>query len=78
MAADAFVHGRQRGNVRRRRRRSLRVHFKPQDGTTALMFAAQRGHAECVRILLQSGANKEAKNQVRLIDTVLFKLPTFL
>ncbi len=36
-----------------------------QDAWTALMCAAQLGHADCVRLLLDSGADTEAKNHVR-------------
>ena len=36
-----------------------------QDGLTALMRAAANGHAECMRLLLDAGTDKEAKNNVR-------------
>ncbi len=36
-----------------------------QNGYTALMRAAREGHTECVRLLLESGADTEAKTQVR-------------
>ncbi len=36
-----------------------------QNGRTALFYAAIKGHAECVRLLLDAGADKEAKNNVR-------------
>ena len=32
---------------------------------TALMLAAEGGQTDCVRLLLDSGADKEAKNIVR-------------
>ncbi len=32
------------------------------------MSAAQKGHAECVRLLLEGGADKEAKENVRAND----------
>jgi len=38
-----------------------------QDGTTALMCAAQDGHTDCLKALLEAGADKEAKSSVRLI-----------
>ena len=36
-----------------------------QDGDTALNEAARNGHADCARLLLNAGADKEAKNNVR-------------
>ncbi len=36
-----------------------------QSGRTALIFAAQNGHAECVRLLLEVGADKDAVDNVR-------------
>ena len=36
-----------------------------QYGTTALIFAAQFGRADCVRLLLDFGADKEVQNKVR-------------
>jgi ankyrin repeat protein len=36
-----------------------------QNGRTALFYAAIKGHAECVRLLLDAGADTEAKNNVR-------------
>jgi ankyrin repeat protein len=41
------------------------VEFDLQDGWTALMYAAQDGRAECVRLLINAGADKEAKDNVR-------------
>ena len=32
-----------------------------QDGQTALMWAAEKGHADCARLLLDAGADKKAK-----------------
>jgi ankyrin repeat protein len=40
----------------------LRIH--PQDGYTALMYAAEHGRADCVRLLIDTGADKEAKDYV--------------
>ena len=39
--------------------------FDSQGGTTALIHAAVNGRAECVRLLIDAGADKEAKNDVR-------------
>jgi ankyrin repeat protein len=36
-----------------------------QGGFTALMFAASSGHADCVRLLIDAGADKEIRNNVR-------------
>jgi ankyrin repeat protein len=36
-----------------------------QNGATALISAAEKGHTDCVRQLLQSGADKNAADQVR-------------
>jgi hypothetical protein len=40
--------------------------FNAQDGCTALISAAGEGHIECVRLLIEAGANKEAKDKVRV------------
>ena len=37
-----------------------------QHGTTALIWAAHNGHADCVRLLIDAGADKDAKDQVRV------------
>ncbi len=37
-----------------------------QVGWTALMDAAAYGHADCVRLLIDAGADKEAKSDVRV------------
>ena len=36
-----------------------------QNGWTALMRAAEHGRADCVRLLIDSGADKDAKDNVR-------------
>ena len=51
-AAVAAAHGDTRARV-------------SQDGWTALMLAASRDRVDCVRLLLDAGADKEAKNDVR-------------
>jgi ankyrin repeat protein len=45
-------------------------------GWTALIRAAMHGHADCVRLLLDAGADKEAKNDVRgrVIFRIIFSL----
>ncbi len=37
-----------------------------QDGSTALIVANEKGHADCVRQLLDAGADKDAANNVRV------------
>ena len=39
---------------------------RAQNGRTPLYFAAQGGRLECVQLLLERGADKEAKDKVRL------------
>ncbi len=39
--------------------------YPPQCGETALILAAQKGHIECACLLMASGADKEAKDNVR-------------
>ena len=43
--------------------------FYAQDGRTALIGAAESGDANCVRLLLDAGADTEAKNNVRMIGS---------
>ena len=42
-----------------------------QYGWTALMRAASGGCADCVRLLIDAGADKDAKSKVRETDSVL-------
>jgi ankyrin repeat protein len=37
------------------------VHVSAQEGKTALMWAAEKGHSDCVQLLLDAGADKKAK-----------------
>ncbi len=37
-----------------------------QDGWTALSIAAQNGRADCVRLLIDAGADKDAKTKVHV------------
>ncbi len=39
--------------------------FQIQDGCTALIWAASNGHTDCVRLLVEGGADKDAKSTVR-------------
>ena len=40
-------------------------HTRAQIESTALIRAAEEGHADCVRLLLDAGADKNAKDNVR-------------
>ncbi len=46
------------------------AYTRSQSEYTALMFAAARGHADCARLLLDAGADKNAKNEVRRVGSV--------
>ena len=39
--------------------------FDSQWGETALSKAAESGHTDCVRLLLDAGADRDTKNEVR-------------
>jgi ankyrin repeat protein len=43
-----------------------------QGGATALIIAASNGHMDCVRLLVESGANTEAKTKVQTEPTLHF------
>ena len=43
----------------------MRMRHVYQDGNTVLINAAKHNHSECVLLLLKSGADMEAKNEVR-------------
>jgi ankyrin repeat protein len=45
---------------------------RSQNGFTALICAAENGHADCARLLLDAGADKEVKNLVRASAGVLY------
>ena len=42
-----------------------------QSGQTPLMTAAERGHIESMRVLLDRGADLEAKDNVSCVDSVV-------
>jgi hypothetical protein len=42
-----------------------RDYYGSQEGWTALIWAAWNGHADCVRLLINVGADKDAKSIVR-------------
>ncbi len=45
-----------------------------QNGWTALLSAAQSGQTECAQLLLQSGAEMDAKNNVRTVCAYLVRM----
>ena len=47
--------------------RHIGIHARAQIGMTALMCAASGGHADCMRLLLDAGADKELKDNVRFV-----------
>jgi ankyrin repeat protein len=50
-----------------RRWRRYIVARAQRDGDTALSRAAQHGHADCVRLLLDGGADTDTANKVRQV-----------
>jgi ankyrin repeat protein len=51
--------------------------IRAQYGYTALIRAAWAGRANCVRLLLDAGADKEAKNEVRSVRPCLQRVACF-
>ncbi len=51
----------------RRLWRHVGIHAHAQIGMTALMNSASGGHVDCMRVLLDAGADKEAKDNVRFV-----------
>ena len=47
------------------RRRHIWARWRAQYGNTALIYAAVYGHADCVQLLLDAGADKNARCKVR-------------
>ncbi len=41
--------------------------FDTQNGFTALTRAVHWGHADCVRLLIDAGADKEARDNVNIV-----------
>ena len=42
-----------------------RLYVKVQFGHSVLLRSAENGHADCVRLLVEAGANVDAKTDVR-------------
>ena len=55
-----------------RRHGRVTLMCQTQGRATALIVAAERGHTECVRLLVEGGAEKDAKNSVRSLDLTRF------
>jgi ankyrin repeat protein len=51
--------------------------LRSQDGRTALIYAAIYTHADCARLLLDAGADKNAKNKVRYVVPPRLRLEVF-
>ncbi len=43
----------------------MRHVYRKQGGWNSLTWAADEGHAKCVRVLMEAGANMELKTNVR-------------
>jgi hypothetical protein len=53
---------------------SLFLHCGAQDGSTALICAAEYGHVECARLLLDAGADQNAKSKVFQVGPARLRL----
>ena len=42
-------------------------HSRAQSGVTAIICAAEMGHADCARLLLDAGADKNSVDNVRRV-----------
>ena len=52
------------------------MHFSLQDGWTALMKASKAGHIECVKVLLDRGAEVNMQNKVSgVIIHLVYAMP---
>ena len=49
-----------------------------QDGSTALIIAASNGHADCVRLLLDAGADASAKDGVSESASKFIRVSVFV
>jgi hypothetical protein len=47
------------------RNRASDLHVEAQDGSTPLMVTAQNGQTDCMRLLMEAGASKDAVDRVR-------------
>ncbi len=45
--------------------RACVTHTRAQSGYTALIRAAENGHVDCARLMLDAGVDKNAKDKVR-------------
>ncbi len=53
---------------------SLFLQCGAQDGYTALICAAENGHADCSRLLLDAGADQNAKSEVFQVGPARLRL----
>ena len=51
-----------------------RSDYDSQNGLMGLIWAANKGHADCVRLLIDAGADKEAKSEVSARSLHIFHL----
>ena len=51
---------------------------RAQNRFTALIYASDRGHADCVRLLLDAGADKNAKGPVRASRSLRLAIVTMV
>jgi hypothetical protein len=54
------------------------ITFQSQRGCTALILASELGSTECVRLLLESGADHGIKDNVRHVKIYLFPAVEYL
>jgi len=52
------------------------LHVYVQDGLSALMLASHYGHITSAQLLVEKGADKDAKNKVRQYKMVRFSIDT--
>ena len=64
--------------VQRRRSCDCGGESDSQSGYTALIEAASRGHADCVRMLVDAGADKDARDNVRRRSLLCYSAFIFL
>lgn len=61
------------GGLHLARGQITKAQLRTQGEDTPLHCAADEGHAECVRLLLEHGVDKEAKNDVRALPRAMHR-----